>query len=382
MRPAWFTMRSMTPFRMGHAKSAAWQAALHDALAMADIPPGECNLGFLYITDHFADAISDIGAELQSRTGIETWVGTTGIGICATGIEYFDEPALALLAGRVPGDAISILDTGTATPDEAAAQLAGAYGTREGRFGIVHADPHNANLDDLIPAMVESTGAFLVGGLTSSRGPHPQLAGKVTAGGVSGILFEPEVPVATGLTQGCSPIGPVHEVTECQENIIVALDGRPALEVLKEDVGEVLARDLRRLGGYIYVAFPVSGADNPDYLVRNLVALDPADEVFAVGAPVEDGDTIMFCRRDGQAAHLDLTRMLEDIVRRVGDAVPRGGIYHSCLARGPNLFGPNSEELRTIQQTLGEVPIIGMFCNGEISHQRLYGYTGVLTLFL
>ena len=372
----------MTPFRMGHATSSGWQGALRAALAMADIPPGEANVGFLYVTDHFADAVSDIQIELEARTGIGTWAGTTGIGICATGIEYFDEPALALLAGFVPEGTLNVLDTGTATPDEASAKLAGAFGTREGRFGIVHADPHNANLGDLIPAVVEATGAFLAGGLTSSRGAHPQLAGTVTAGGVSGVLFEPEVTVATGLTQGCSPIGPVHEVTDCQENIIISLDERPALEVLKEDIGEVLARNLQRIGGYIYVAFPVSGVDKPDYLVRNLVALDPSADVFAVGASVEEGDTIMFCRRDGQAAHLDLTRMLKDIAGRVGDATPRGGIYHSCLARGPNLFGPNSEELRTIQDTLGEVPLVGMFCNGEISHQRLYGYTGVLSLFL
>ena len=29
-----------------------------------------------------------------------------------------------------------------------------------------------------------------------------------------------------------------------------------------------------------------------------------------------------------------------------------------------------------------EVPMIGFFGNGEICHDRLYGYTGVLTLFL
>ena len=26
-------------------------------------------------------------------------------------------------------------------------------------------------------------------------------------------------------------------------------------------------------------------------------------------------------------------------------------------------------------------PLVGFFCNGEISRDRLYGYTGVLTLF-
>ena len=35
-----------------------------------------------------------------------------------------------------------------------------------------------------------------------------------------------------------------------------------------------------------------------------------------------------------------------------------------------------------IREALGEFPLVGFFCNGEISHNRLYGYTGVLTLFL
>jgi small ligand-binding sensory domain FIST len=54
----------------------------------------------------------------------------------------------------------------------------------------------------------------------------------------------------------------------------------------------------------------------------------------------------------------------------------------SCLARGPNLFGDDSEELKTIREALGDVPLVGFFANGEISNNRLYGYTGVLTLFL
>ena len=35
-----------------------------------------------------------------------------------------------------------------------------------------------------------------------------------------------------------------------------------------------------------------------------------------------------------------------------------------------------------IREALGEFPLVGFFCNGEISHNRLYGYRGVLTLFL
>ena len=61
---------------------------------------------------------------------------------------------------------------------------------------------------------------------------------------------------------------------------------------------------------------------------------------------------------------------------------PRGGLYYSCVGRGPNLFGGESEEANMIREALGEFPLVGFFCNGEISHNRLYGYTGVLTLFL
>jgi small ligand-binding sensory domain FIST len=34
-----------------------------------------------------------------------------------------------------------------------------------------------------------------------------------------------------------------------------------------------------------------------------------------------------------------------------------------------------------IRKTLGDFPLTGFFANGEIHHNRLYGYTGVLTLF-
>ena len=61
---------------------------------------------------------------------------------------------------------------------------------------------------------------------------------------------------------------------------------------------------------------------------------------------------------------------------------PRGGVYYSCLGRGENLFGGDSRELRAIRNELGNFPLVGFFANGEISHNRLYGYTGVLTLFL
>ena len=91
---------------------------------------------------------------------------------------------------------------------------------------------------------------------------------------------------------------------------------------------------------------------------------------------------VMFCRRDGNSAREDMTRMLNDIKKRIGNAQPRGALYYSCLGRGRSLFGQHSEELSMIQNELGDIPLTGFFCNGEIAHDQLYGYTGVLTVFL
>ncbi|MBT6206033.1 MAG: histidine kinase, partial [Rhodospirillaceae bacterium] len=46
------------------------------------------------------------------------------------------------------------------------------------------------------------------------------------------------------------------------------------------------------------------------------------------------------------------------------------------------MFGEEGREMAIIQDVLGDLPIIGFFGNGEISFDRLYAYTGVLTLFL
>ncbi|MGE0725579.1 MAG: FIST C-terminal domain-containing protein, partial [Alphaproteobacteria bacterium] len=161
----------------------------------------------------------------------------------------------------------------------------------------------------------------------------------------------------------------------------VTLDDRPALDVFLEDIGPELAADPRRLGGRVFVAFPVRGSDRADYLVRNLVGLDPEGRVIAVAAAVAPGDTLFFCARDRDSAAHDLDRMLGDLTARAG-GTPKAAIYCTCIARGPNLFGPDAAELRTIRRALGDVPIAGVFCNGEIFHARFYGYTGVLTLFL
>ena len=162
--------------------------------------------------------------------------------------------------------------------------------------------------------------------------------------------------------------------------MIETIDDRPALDVFREDIGEVLARDLSKVGGYIFAALPVPGSDTGDYLVRNLIGIDPDRGLLAIGDRVQPGMQIQFARRDAETAREDLGRMIDDLKNRLPGS-PRGALYHSCLGRGRNLFGDDSAEMKLVRKLLGDVPLAGFYANGEISHNRLYGYTGVLTLF-
>jgi small ligand-binding sensory domain FIST len=344
--------------------------------------PGLENLGFLYAADGLAPDLAKVVHFFSERTGIAHWIGTVGSGILSMGREVYDTPSLAVMLGSFPHDSFRLMPSATTSCEGFLAATRTWRQRHASHFAILHGDPRNASVPLLIGQLAEGLeNGFLVGGLTSSNGEHRQIADQVTEGGLSGALFSGEVPFVTGLTQGCALIGRPHEVTECQGNIIIRIDGRPALDVFRETIGEVLARNLNRVAGYIFVALPVPGSDTADYLVRNLVGIDPQRRLLAVGHLISAGDIIQFARRDGNTARQDLVRMLQSVKRRAG-TTPRGGLYYTCLGRGRYLFGENSEELRIVQRELGDFPLVGFFANGEISRNQLYGYTGVLALFL
>ncbi|HTS52515.1 MAG TPA: FIST N-terminal domain-containing protein [Burkholderiales bacterium] len=367
-------------FACGHAASASWRAAAEAALAQCGPGVRGATLGFVYATDAFADDYADIVEFLRRRTGIAHWVGTVGLGVCGSGREYLDEPAIALLCCSFPEDAFRIFSGLKAPRDATKAKL--QCGGGPAAFAVVHADPATPSLTSLVREFAARTGSgFIVGGLTSSRGRAVQYADGLTDGGLSGVIFSDDIVIATRLTQACAPVGPKHVVTDARSNILVSLDGRPALDVFREDIGSELSGDLGLVAGRIFVGLPIEGSDTGDYLVRNLVGLDSTHKLLAVGETMRPGRSIVFCRRDRGTASDDLDRMLTSI-RSGLFREPKGGVYFSCLGRGASLFGENSEELRIIRDRLGEVPIVGFFCNGEISHNRLYGYTGVLTLFM
>jgi small ligand-binding sensory domain FIST len=364
----------MDHFLLAHSQQTDWQLAIDECIEQLGALPPEASLGFIYVTDSHAGHLGEILRALRQESLLEHWVGTVGMAVCCTRKEYTEQPAIVMLISDIPESQFHLF-----TSPEDAAKLPPAMGVR---VGIVHGDPRNGQMPNIIEQFPEQIGnGYLVGGLTSSNSYHYQIADEIVEGNLSGVILEDSVALITGLTQGCSPLGPVHVLSEIENNIAISIDQRPALDVMKEDIGEVLARDLNRIGGYIFAGFPVADSDTGDYLVRNLMGIDPDSGAIAVGEYLQTGSTIMFCKRDGKTAIEDLERMVTKLKTRAKNKI-KGGLYFSCMGRGHHMFGEPNRELELIANIIGDVPLVGFYANGEIAGNRLYGYTGVLTLFL
>ena len=342
-------------------------------------------LGILYTTEAASATVPQLVRALADHSGVRSWIGGVGLGVCSAEDEIFDQPAAVAMIAALPPDGFRIFsatgDPGSDLPRQHAAWIDAS----QPALALVHADPRCPDLPKAAIDAGAASGAFLVGGLVSHRCPSPLLAGSsdeesLGGNGIAGLMLAPGVSVATGLTQGCTPIGPVHRIDEARDNVVMVIDGRPALTVFYEDIGPTLAKDPRRLGGLIFAGLPVAGSDTGDYLVRNLMAIDPRQGWVVLGAEVAPGDQIVFCRRDPDSARADMGRMLRQLKGRL-PGPPKAGVYVSCIARGTALFGEKGVETEMIRDALGDFPLIGFFANGEISRDRLYGHTGVLTLF-
>jgi small ligand-binding sensory domain FIST len=411
-------------FPYGHATHPQWRMAA--ALVLAQLRahmalPGYAHmpaLGLLYITDHYASAAQDIleflGAELPQVTD---WSGTVGVGIASNNVEYFDEPALAVMLCDLPSDQYRVFS--------GVAPLGLGF---EAHTALVHADASTPDVAELIAEMAGRTATgYLFGGLASSRTQSVQFAvggngnikghgaaSGVFSGGLSGVAFGEGVHLVSRVTQGCQPVAPVHEITGVDGNVLTALDGRPALDVLLGDLGvsldqprQALARVRATLAGLSDAGSDSvnrTGNFGSDVIVRHIVGLDPARKGVAIAETAEVGMRLAFCQRNVTAARADLIRICAEIREELepeemplstatvlaaaeADSAPNaarriaGAIYVSCSGRGGPHFGAPSAELQIVRRALGDVPLVGFFAGGEIARHHLYGYTGVLTVF-
>jgi small ligand-binding sensory domain FIST len=389
------------------------------------------SLALLYITDHYASEAEAILAHLSAELPeVTDWTGTVGVGVAANNVEYFDEPAMAVMLCDLSPDQYRVF-SGVA-PLAASGRVAGPDGF-VAHTALVHADGNTPELAELIAEVADRTASgYVFGGLSASRSSTVQFAFSSTGnlsgqgaasgvfhGGLSGVAFGPAVGMVSRVTQGAQPVDRERTVTEADGNLVLGLDGEPALDVLLReldislDLPELAMPRLRAtLVGLTLptgeaadgVAAPRRGQFGPEVIVRHLIGLDPGRRGVAIADLAPVGTRLAFCERNVQAARADLTRVCAEVREELEpeelslslatalaasepDAAPHparriaGAVYVSCSGRGGPHFGSPSAELQIVRRALGDVPLVGFFAGGEIAHHRLYGYTGVLTVF-
>ena len=422
----------MKLFPYGHATHPQWPMAA--ALVLAQLRahmalPGFASaptLGLLYITDHYAaqaqDILDHLSAELPE---VPDWSGTVGVGISSNNVEYFDEPALAVMLCELPHDQYRVFSGVSPLPPAASGRF-------KAHTALVHADSSTPDVAGLIEEMAQRVDSgYVFGGLASSRNGTVQFAlsgygnvkgqgaaGGVFRGGLSGVAFTQGAALMSRVTQGCQPIAGNHKITGCENNVVTELDGQPALAVMLAELGISLDQPREALAKVRTTLVGLSSPDDAlndtqlhragqfgaDVVVRHIIGLDPTRKGIAVTDALSVGMTLAFCERNVAAARADLVRVCaeireelepEELTLEVASALSApeaesaphparriaGAIYVSCSGRGGPHFGAPSAELQIVRRALGDVPLVGFFAGGEIARHHLYGYTGVLTVF-
>ncbi|RQS68659.1 hypothetical protein DID96_18920 [Burkholderia sp. Bp8963] len=389
---------SHASFVHAHAAHADWRVALAEcrrqiqaemtARAARHGESAPFTLGWCYLSDYYAPESEAILDELQQALPGVAWVGTAGVGVSASGVEYIDEPALVLMVAPLPRDAFRLFSGRQPLP--------AASSAFEPHTALVHAEGGTPDVQDLLHELsARTTTGYLFGGLSSARNRPLHIADGVFTGGLSGVLFGPGVGLISRVTQGCQPIGPVRTVTRAERNLVVTLDGKPALDCVLDDLGldqdlpiealsEALSVNLAGLSSGTEDVPTSPGKFGADTLVRHVVGVDPEHRILAVADLVEPGMHLAFCTRNPEAARADLVRIATEIRAELEGGTAghmTGALYVSCSGRGGPHFGAPNAELQTVRDALGDVPLAGFFAGGEIARNHLYGYTGVLTVF-
>jgi small ligand-binding sensory domain FIST len=368
---------------------AASRAVAEARSALGDAPP---SLAVLFASAHFLGSAEALVAAVAEQAGPLPLIGCVGEAVAGGAREVESEPAVSLWLGADLGP------VETFTMEFISTGRGGAYGgyrfPREvGGVHLMICDPFTFPVDSLLAHLNDQRpGAVIMGGLASaalrSRQSQLFLGNRVLSRGAVGVHL-PGAEVHPLVAQGCRPVGDAYIITGAEGHVIRELGGRPPLTRLQEMAAALPGRDQELLGqgallGLVideYRAEPGQG----DFLIRGLVGADPESGALAVGGEIQVGQTVQFHVRDAASADEDLRRALERASAALGGRRPAGALLFTCNGRGSRMFSEPDHDAGLIATMLGDIPLAGFFCAGELGpvgrQNFLHTFTASITLF-
>ncbi|PNW55900.1 UNVERIFIED_CONTAM: hypothetical protein BEN50_08650 [Euhalothece sp. KZN 001] len=379
---------------------------------------GSPDLGFLFISSAYASEYPRLLPLIQEKLPISVLIGSGGGGIIGIdeenqAQEIEGNPALSLTVAHLPGvnvqgfhisaEEIPDLDSGA----KAWTNLTGVSPEQEPDF-ILLADPFFSKVNDLLEGLdFAYPQGKKVGGLASAMAMGMQTGlfyqngtenTELLRGGMVGVALSGNIKVDTIVAQGCRPVGPQFQITKGERNVLAEVAmvgengteaGKPPLQALRELMNELSPDDQQLAQDSLFLGIARSEfkleLQEGDFLIRNLLGIDPKVGAIAVGDKLRPGQRIQFHLRDGNTSAEDLEVLLEKYQREEKNNSAVGALLFSCLGRGKELYGKPNFDSELFRRYVGEIPLGGFFCNGEIgpvgSETFLHGYTSSFAIF-
>ncbi|MFS8120361.1 MAG: FIST N-terminal domain-containing protein, partial [Microcoleus sp.] len=326
------------------------ESALKEVVEQADRElVGPADLALIFISSAFASEYSRLMPLLRELLPVAAILGCGGGGVIGTNRGGLTEevegtPAVSLSLARLPGvnvrtfhvDADELPDLDS--PPDTWVDLLGVPADEEPQF-IILADPFSAKINDLLQGLDYAyPGAPKVGGLAGGDGAGRGAAlfcdYQLYREGTVGVALSGNIVLETIVAQGCRPIGHPYRVTEGERNILLKLEEqtddigsrsieRSPLEALRELV-QTLSEADRELAQHSLFVGLVSdefkmNLEPGDFLIRNLLGVDPKVGAIAIGDRVRPGQRIQFHLRDARTSAEDLEMLLDRHQRAAED---------------------------------------------------------------
>ena len=379
-----------------HSRLADGAAAAREAAAAVRAELGEqpIDLALAFLSPHFVSPIAQVAATLRESLAPACLMGTTAHGVITREHELESGVALTLVAARLPGVALSpfilMNETWTDAGRDAAAFARAAPGAIGAEVVLLLADPFSLDLEKTLGTFNRlAPGVRVVGGLASA-GARPRSNALIlndwiaNEGGIA-VALSGALRADVIVSQGCRPIGPPLEITRATQNLVLELDGQPALERIEQVLQGLAAHERESLERGLYVGRPVSAgaAGRGDYLIRNLLGADRTRGAIAIADVAQPREKLRLHVRDAAAAREDLELLLSP---QAFDVKASATLLFACNGRGTGLYGGADGDIAPLQEALGgPVPAAGMFCAGEIGPvgpaNYVHGHTASIVVF-